>query len=116
MVGWGKGRVVQTITSSLRGCGGMRIYCPRSAQPQYISRYVVRSQFTKGRHIPYVMLIVTTYTTLMLRCALLRRLMGALMGALAKKELRNLLAKGGCVGRRPPRYLPDWVKKLDVPL
>lgn len=112
MVGWLEGRAVRMFLGSYRGDGRTRYYIARRSRPMLIHRYVVRPQPPTSLKEKLYASLTIAVSKLMHRCELLVKL----LSTLAVKELRNLLAKRGCVGRRPPRYLPDWVKKLDVPL
>ena len=77
----------------------IRSYDPHKARPHYINRYMVRPPQppTSLKEKLYASLTIAV-SKLMHRCELLVKL----LGTLAVKELRNLLAKRGCVGRRPP--------------
>jgi len=110
VVGWLEGRVVRMFLGSYRGDGRTRYYIARRARPMLIHRYEPRLYRTKPS---------LTESAIEYLRSLSNRLMSltiVLLRVLAGLKLRNLLAKGGCVGVRPPRYLPDWVKNLDVPL
>jgi len=107
VVGWLEGRAVRMFLGSYRGDGRTRYYIARRARPILIHRYEPRT-LTRSR-------TATNGNTTRLM-SLIRSIFDRLFPLLGALIARNLLAIASIVGVRPPRYLPESAKNLDVPL
>ena len=107
MVGWLEGRAVRMFLGSYRGDGRTRYYIARRARPMLIHRYEPRTR-TRSR-------TATNRNTTRLM-SLISRIFDRLFPLLGALIARNLLAKARIGGVRPPRFLPESAKNLDVPL